>query len=486
MMDYTQLLLFVSNVLFVVSLGWYLITNLQWYNYSINRVITKHHKPWWHLFYFILPFMVYYGMYSLGWAEFFAIYFYFAALPALFVWHKRLDKPLVLTWRVRRFLILLVFLTLFQNFLCTINEGCEVYGVFMPLFVATLGSIMIEKFLFLAFMKEAKHKLEQMKDLRIVAITGSYGKTSIKNFIYQILKSHTQTYMTPRSVNTLGGIVKDINMDLPLDTKVYVCEAGARQKGDIYQIAQLLHHHVAVVGKIGPAHIEYFKSLENIARTKLELIQSKNLEKAFVHVSATKEEHEKVEFFGDEIKNLSSTLDGLSFSLELEGKEVAFETSILGGFQAMNIAAAVRVASYLGMSIEAIQMAVKGLEAVEHRLQRIDAGGKIILDDGFNGNLDGMKEGIHLCSQHQGKKVIVTPGLVESTEELNLELIEEINKVFDVVIVTGALNAALFETHLKVEKKIILTDKSKLTELLAKQTASGDVILFANDAPNFI
>ena len=485
-MNYVQLLLFVTNVLFVVSLGWYLITNLQWYNYQIDRVVSKHHKPWWHLFYFIFPFMIYYGMYSLEWAEFFAIYFYFAALPALFVWHKRLDKPLVLTWRVRRFLILLVFLTLFQNFLCTVNGSCEVYGVFMPLLVATIGSTLIEKFLFLAFMKEAKRKLEGMQGLRIVAITGSYGKTSIKNFVYQILREHTKAYMTPRSVNTLGGIVKDINMDLPEDTNVYVCEAGARQKGDIYQIAQLLNHHVAVVGRIGPAHIEYFKSLENIARTKLELMQSANLEKAFVHVSATKEEHPKVEFFGDEIENLQSSLDGLSFSLSLKGEKVKFETSILGGFQAMNIAAAVKVASYLGMSIEAIQKAVKGLEAVEHRLQRIDAGGKIILDDGFNGNLDGMKEGIYLCSLHKGNKVIVTPGLVESSEALNLELIEEVNKVFDTVIVTGTLNAALFDKHLKVNKKIMLSDKSKLTQVLSEQTLSGDVILFANDAPNFI
>ncbi len=485
-MDYTQLLLFVTNVLFVTSLGWYLITNLQWYNYQIDRVITKHHKPWWHLFYFILPFMIYYGMYSLGWAEFFAIYFYFASLPALFVWQKRLDRPLVLTWRVRRFLILLVFLTLFQNFLCTLNSSCEVYGVFMPLLVATVGSMMIEKFLFLAYMKEAKRKLERMKDLRIVALTGSYGKTSMKNFLYEILGTYTKAYMTPRSVNTLGGIVKDINSDLPEDTEVYIVEAGARVKGDIYQIAQLLNHHIAVVGRIGPAHIEYFKSLENIARTKLELIQSSRLEKAFVHVSATDEEHEKVEFFGDEIKELSSTLDGLKFALELGGEDISFETSVLGSFQAMNIAAAVKVASYMGMPIEKIQEAVKVLKPVEHRLQRIDAGGKIILDDGFNGNLDGMKEGISLCAQHNGRKVIVTPGLVESSEELNIELIEEINKVFDIVIVTGALNAELFDKYLRVDKKVILSDKSKLTETLAQLTASGDVILFANDAPNFI
>jgi len=485
-MDYSQLLLFVTNVLFVTSLGWYLITNLQWYNYQIDRVVTKHHKPWWHLFYFIFPFMVYYGMYSLGWASFFAIYFYFAALPALFVWHKKLDKPLVLTWRVRRFLILLISMVLFQDILCTIKSACEVYGVFMPLFVATIGSIGIEKFLFLAYMKEAKKKLANNKNLKVVAITGSYGKTSIKNFIYQILKHKFNAYMTPRSVNTLGGLVKDINVDLPADAEVYIAEAGARQKGDIYQIAQLLQHHIAVIGKVGAAHIEYFKSLENIVRTKLELIQSNRLEKAFVHVEVTDEKHEKVEFFADEIKDLKATLDGLKFTLELNGKTVAFETSVLGSFQAMNITAAIKVALYLGMSIEEIQRAVKRLEAVEHRLQRIDAGGKIILDDGFNGNIDGMKEGINLCSLHNGRKVIVTPGLVESTDELNLELITEINKVFDIVIVTGALNAELFSKNLHVEKKILLADKSKLTDILAKETKSGDIILFANDAPNFI
>ena len=76
--------------------------------------------------------------------------------------------------------------------------------------------------------------------------------------------------------------------------------------------------------------------------------------------------------------------------------------------------------------------------------------------------------------------------MVESSEELNLKLIEAINKVFDIVIVTGALNAELFKKHLKVKNTIMLRDKSVLTDVLAKQTMAGDIILFANDAPNFI
>ncbi|MBA3024857.1 MAG: UDP-N-acetylmuramoyl-tripeptide--D-alanyl-D-alanine ligase, partial [Sulfurimonas sp.] len=155
-------------------------------------------------------------------------------------------------------------------------------------------------------------------------------------------------------------------------------------------------------------------------------------------------------------------------------------------FQTMNIAVAVRIAKHFGMNNEAIQNAVKELAPVEHRLQKIVAGGKIILDDGYNGNIDGMLEGVRLCSLHEGRKVIVTPGLVESRDELNLKLINAINEVFDIVIVTGALNAALFNKNIKVKNKIMLPDKSALVDVLANQTRAGDIILFANDAPNFI
>jgi len=152
----------------------------------------------------------------------------------------------------------------------------------------------------------------------------------------------------------------------------------------------------------------------------------------------------------------------------------------------MNIDVAVHVAKKFQMSNEEIKRAVAKLTPVEHRLQKIVAGGKIILDDGYNGNIDGMLEGVRLCSLHEGRKVIVTPGLVESSDELNLKFIDAINDVFDIVIVTGALNATLFNNNLKVKNKTMLSDKSKITDVLASQTSSGDVILFANDAPNFI
>lgn len=481
MQDYEVLMAFVTNVLFVSVLGWYLITNLQWYDYKLSRVVLKHHKPHWHVIYFLIPFIAYYTT-----GRFFIIFFLFAVLPAIFIWHKSLDKKLILTWRVKRFLILLVSLVIFQDILCTLKSACETYGVFMPLFVAYVGSFAMEKFLFAAYKKEAQKKLQSMPKLQIVCITGSYGKTSTKNFVREILSKKYRVYATPRSVNTLGGIIKDINESLPSDTEIYVCEAGARQRGDILDITTFLEPQVVVVGKVGLAHVEYFKSLQNIIATKLEIMKSPRLECAFIHTSVTDEPHEKVTFFGEEIQNVNATLEGTDFDIIFSDRTLHFHTDVLGSFQTINIAAAVHIAKTFDMSDDEIVKAVKRLAPVEHRLEMIKAGGKLILDDGYNGNIEGMLEAVRLCSLHEGRKVIVTPGLVESSDELNLELIEAINTVFDIAIVTGSLNSELFDKNLKVKNKIILHDKAKIQELLAHQTRAGDIILFANDAPNFI
>ncbi len=469
------------NIAFVLSLGWYLIANLQWYDYKISRVVLYHHKKHWHFIYFLFPFLVYHFI-----GDIFSYLYIFVFLPSLIWWHYRLDQKLVITPRVKRFFALLLFFALFQNLVCYLRLSCEAFAVFIPLLLAYLLSYAIEKYLFEIYKKEASKRLASIKDLEIIAITGSYGKTSIKNFIASILSTKYRVYATPRSINTIGGIIKDVNTALPDDTQIYVCEAGARQSGDIAVIAEFLEPQRVVVGKVGLAHIEYFKTLRNIIVTKLEIMRSSRLKKAFVHSSVTDEPHEKVEFFGSSVYDLKADLDGLSFKMELDGEVVEFETSLLGSFQAINLEVAIKMAKEFKLSNNEIKEALLKLDAVPHRLQKIVAGGKIILDDGYNGNIDGMLEAIRLVSTHKGDKVIVTPGLVESSEELNLELAEAINGVFDTVIVTGKLNRDLFSRALNVKHKFILEDKSKLQDLLAKETKTGDIILFANDAPSFI
>jgi UDP-N-acetylmuramoyl-tripeptide--D-alanyl-D-alanine ligase len=163
-----------------------------------------------------------------------------------------------------------------------------------------------------------------------------------------------------------------------------------------------------------------------------------------------------------------------------------FEAGVIGSFNAINIAAAILVAHELGMDTDAIKKAVKELKPIEHRLQRIDAGGKVILDDSFNGNVDGMSEAIEICRGFDGTKVIVTPGLVEASVEDNKKIATKIDEVFDLVILTGSLNIILYDEMIKKPKKIILQNKAELVNLLAKETKAGELIYFANDAPSYI
>lgn len=466
---------------FTLGIGFYFITAMQWYSYRVERIVFHYNRYDWHLYFFGLPLVGYYfleGIFLYG--------FVVCFLGLLFMWQKKMDKKLVWTARVKRFFLFLVLATLFQDILCGFFTSCLKLGVIIPLAIAQLVSMIYEKMLFVSFKKEAQKKLMANSTLKVVAITASYGKTSIKNFLAQILTTKLNVYKTPRSVNTLGGIIKDINESLPEKCDVYIVEAGARARGDIDEIAKLVHPHIAVVGCIGEQHIEYFKTLENIRNTKMEIINSSRLERAFVHESAHIKATDIIVSFGSELSDIEANLNGLSFSIMLDGVKEHFTCKLLGDFNAINIAAAIHVARALGLSIEEIRTAVSTLEGVEHRLQKIEAGGKLIIDDSFNGNLEGMLSSYDLVAKHHGRKVIITPGIVESTEEANATLAQKIDDVFDLVIITSKANVKILDLHVKKAQKIILSDKSKLQETLAQQTNVGDVILFSNDAPSFI
>jgi len=463
-----------SHIFFVFLLGFYLITNLQFYSYKIERALLHHTRPLWHMIYFIIPIFAYYLTDIYFW-----FYFYLAIVPSLYFWYKRLDTKLVFTNRVKRFFSILALLVLFQNFLCLATQKCIVYGVILPLLLAYLGSNAIEFLLFSAYKKRAKQKIESMAHMIVIGISASYGKTSIKNFLYHLLKDDFITYKTPRSVNTINGIIKDINEDLPKNTQVYIVEMGARARGDIKEICNLIEPHYIIVGKIGPAHIEYFKTLENIRDTKLECIYSKRLKKAFVHQSAMIKEDGKVVEFKPKL-HVEASLDGISFEFENE----KYSAKLLGGFNATNIALALSVAKEL--KAKNLIQKVATLKPVEHRLQKIEANGKIIIDDSYNGSYDGMLESFELIGQYKGRKVLITAGLIEANEKLNREVAQKANEIFDLVIITSKSNYSIFAQNIDSKKFKFLKDKSKMEQMLRENTHRGDLILFANDAPNFM
>jgi UDP-N-acetylmuramoyl-tripeptide--D-alanyl-D-alanine ligase len=196
----------------------------------------------------------------------------------------------------------------------------------------------------------------------------------------------------------------------------------------------------------------------------------------------------EIEAFGESGKDTISDLKGTFFELNISGKVEEFSSPVLGSFQSENLEVVIKVAHDLGISIPEIKILLRTLKPVPHRLEILKAGGKTIIDDGYNGNLEGMLEAFRLIETFEGRKVIVTPGLVESSEEQNERVAFEIDDIFDVVIITGSLNRDFFKRKLVSIKptRIFLEDKSKLEEVLLKETKSGDIILFANDAPNFI
>lgn len=472
----------IVHIILIMSLGWYLITNLQWYNYKLERVILKHHKWQWHITYFVSPVILFYLIPE----PFYAIYFFLIYMSTFVLWNKKLDRPVVLTSRVKRFLGILLFLTFAMTALCLSSPECTNVFIFTPLILTYVVSTLIEKILFISFKHKGKQRVKSITGLRTIAITASFGKTSIKNYLYHVLKKKYKVYKTPRSVNTIAGIVLDVNRDLPLDTQIYIAEAGARVSGDIEEIAMFLEPQICVIGSVGEQHIEYFKTLDNIIHTKMELLKSPRMEMGFVHKSVPMKDYETITKFPNNLHITKSNLDGIWFDVEVAGNIEHFHAPILGSFNAINLTAVILVSHYLGMSIDEIKIALTTLPQVEHRLQKIEAGGKLIIDDSFNGNLEGMLEAVNICSSYNGRKVIITPGLVESTDEANMLLAKAINEAFDYVILTGSLNTTLLSDNIDKEKIYILKDKSQMETALQKYTKIGDLVLFANDAPNFI
>ena len=484
----------ITQWIFVFCLAYYGMTNLQWYNYSLKRVILMHHKFQWHFLYGILPLAVYLAVFFIHTltGEYLLLGLSVLYFIGIVIWSIRLAKRLVFTPRVVKFFIILSIFMFLNESLCFFLQLESVLLDLLPLVFAGVVSKIYEGMLLNRFIAIAKGKLDIMSRLIIIGVTGSYGKTSIKNFLAQILQEKYSIYATPRSVNTYTGIVADINKNLDYTTDIYIAEAGARLRGDIAIIAQFLNPQYAVIGEVGEQHLEYFKSLENIVETKFELLQSSRLKKAFVYKGnptppqTPANIQAKIQPFPDNVRNVEATLEGTKFELQIKGEWYAFETMVLGEFNVLNLSAAIYVGVELGLKIPDIQKVVKRIEPIPHRLHKIETNQKIIIDDGFNGNLKGMKEAIRLSSLYPGRKLIVTPGIVESTKEANIELAKAIDEVFDIAIITGELNSKILTQHIQKAQKIALKDKSALENMLKSCSLPNDLVLFSNDAPSYI
>ena len=281
---------------------------------------------------------------------------------------------------------------------------------------------------------------------------------------------------------------------------------GARHVGDISDLASLVKPQYAVLTGVNNQHLETFKTEENIKQTKFELFE--NLpETAFGFFSYDNDICR--ELYGNAVCNkflagadgglahaegISLDEGGTSFTLKIEGEEgVRCNTTLLGKHNISNICLAAAVAYKIGLSPKEIADGVNRLKAVEHRLEMVTNNHNIkIIDDSYNSNRDGARAALEVLSSFEGRKIVLTPGLVELGKEENLENFEfgrEIAEVADKLIVIGKHNAEMlikgwYEGGRGNEDIMFAKSLEKGNALLNGIMRAGDVVLFENDLPD--
>ncbi len=422
---------------------------------------------------------------------------------------NRMNRAVVLLW-----IVSLVFtfglLVLTENFIpyCRLG-GLALSPLLLPILVPFVHICMkpVEKAINRRFLKKAKVKLDKFGDLIKIGITGSFGKTSTKNFLSTILSEKYSVCATPFNFNTPLGITKTVIDYLEYGTQVFVAEMGARQIGDITELCELVQPKYGILTAVGVQHLATFKTLENIKKTKSELpkflgeegtcvfdIDDENVREIAENVNCKKifvSLERDADVFASDIK---TTLNGTEFTLHILDKTIKCKTKLLGLHNISNLLLCVGMAVVLNLSEEEIVQGIAKVMPVEHRLQMIKSENDvIILDDTYNSSIEGSKRALEVLSMYEGRrKIVITPGLVElgTMERLeNYNFGKRISKVADIVIIVNqthfvSIRQGLIDGGFD-ESKIYKAETLMATQDIIKEIViKGDVILWENDLPD--
>ena len=360
--------------------------------------------------------------------------------------------------------------------------------------------------------KNAKAKLAALSNLKIIGITGSYGKTTMKEALYEFLKEQYNVVKTEGNNNTPIGISRTILNKLTKNTDIFIVEMGEYVKGDVKALCEIATPDISVITGINEAHLERYLTMENAISTKFEIVEYAKPD-ALVLLNADDQltidnykrfvKDSRIEFFSSKNNSLSNyKISDYEFNQDGKGQEFKLihrteelgvvRTSILGEYIIGNIVAGYILGQELGISNSKLKYAANNLKGVEHRLQPIfnATSNILVIDDTYNGNSDGFKEGVNMLSKFkERRKVYVTPGLVETgdlAEQLHLEIGKNLAGVADLVIlvknsVTGFIEKGLIDNGFS-EDKIVWYDNSKnVWEELNNNIKNGDVVMLQND-----
>lgn len=428
-------------------------------------------------------------------------------------------KPFVVTNRIKRIyitnmvlgIVILILANVFlpnQLAILGILILYNIYIVSSYQVVILLNTINqpIEKGVQRKFYQQAKKKLQNHNHLKIIGITGSYGKTSTKYIVSTILEQKYNVLMTPESYNTTMGVVRTINERLKPEHQIFVCEMGARNIGDIKEICDLVKPQYGIVTSIGPQHLDTFKTIENVKKTKMELVDSLptegvafvNEEDENIQTISIRKKHikygldkEKCDYYADHIE---ISENGCYFEVHTKEATIPVKTKLLGSNNILNIVGAICVAKELGLTDEEIKQGVRLLKPIPHRLELIHgANGLIMIDDAFNSNIKGAKSALETLSNFKNrKKILVTPGMVELGDkqyEYNKKFGEQAADCADYIILVGEKQAKPIFDGLK-EKEYpdhciyIAKNLEEAIQKMNEEITKDTVVLLENDLPD--
>ena len=394
--------------------------------------------------------------------------------------HRRYAKskdPLKFTKRARTIyfttLTLIVAITAVLSWLvdCTTGLRAMVAMVVISPLMLLLANWLLapyERYNRYRYAVAARRRLQSQPRTVVIGITGSYGKTSTKHFLTRLLSEHYSTLMTPGGYNTTAGVEITIEQHLKPYHEYFVCEMGAKKRGDVKEICDIVSPRLGIITAVGEMHLETFGSVENVQRTKFELadalpadgflLVNNDFEKAASRVVTNVEckrysvkPGDAIDYWAEDIRYSASGTDFVFCSRD--GERLNLHTRLVGESNISNLIASVAMARHLGVPEDKIRYAMLQIEPIEHRLDIKRQGGVTMIDDAYNTNPIGARMALDvLASMTGGQRLVVTSGMIELGErqyELNRDLGEYIATHADAVIVIGEYNRAAILEGLK-------------------------------------
>ena len=431
--------------------------------------------------------------------------------------HRLNNKtPLKYTARVKRLIVTMVLLcavmsvALFFGFGWESLSGIAIIVVSVQWFFDILANIVnhpIEKGISNWYINDAKKRLKSMPNLKVIGITGSYGKTSMKYYLKTLLQNKYNVLMTPGNFNTPLGVTITVRRDLKPTHEIFLCEMGARHVGDIKEVCDIAHPDMGIITSIGPQHLETFFTMENIQKTKFELADALpaggkiflNGDNEYIQEKA--QEYENTTFYyskndgaGYKAKDISVSQMGTEFTVVTpDGEEERFTMKLIGAHNVINVVGAIGVAHSLGMSLKELRVPVRRIQPVEHRMEMKPHGDVTIIDDAYNSNPVGSKAAVETLKMFDGIRILITPGMVElgdKEEEYNYKFGTYAADCCDYILLVGAKHTKpIYDGVLSKDfpqEKLFVFDKLEeaLNQAYRIKGQGQKYILLENDLPD--